>query len=102
MNSTILLPSGKPYRMAANNYYLGHARLLTMMALAMDAADDPPVNPSVPGPVLGNTLRSYLSDATGAWLYQEYAMFGVEYANPIRPSRSMMIRPARPPVRLVK
>jgi hypothetical protein len=75
-NSTILLPGGKPYRMAANNYYLSHARLLTMMALAIDAADDPPVNPSLPGPVLGNTLRSYLNDATGAWLYQEYAMFG--------------------------
>jgi len=75
-NSTILLPGGKPYRMAANNYYLGHARLLTMMALAIDAADDPPVNPSLPGPVLGNSLRSYLSDAVGAWLYQEYAMFG--------------------------
>lgn len=75
-DSTSLLPGGKPYRLAANNYYLGHARLLTMMALAIDPGDDPPVNASLPASALGNTLRSYIADATGAWLYQEYAMFG--------------------------
>ena len=36
----------QPYRMASNNYYLGHARLLTMMALSIDPGDDPPVNGS--------------------------------------------------------
>ena len=35
-NSAQLLPGNQPYRMASNNYYLGHARLLTMMALCMD------------------------------------------------------------------
>lgn len=75
-NSTALLPGDRPYRLAANNYYLGHARLLTMMALAVDPGDDPAVNPSLPTSSLGNTLRSYIGDATGAWLYQEYAMFG--------------------------
>jgi hypothetical protein len=62
--------------MAANNYYLGHARLVTMMALSMDAADDPPVDPAKPASELGNSLRSYIADATGAWLCQEFAMFG--------------------------
>ncbi len=76
INDLQLLPNNQPYRMAANNYYLGHARLLTMMALTMDPTDDPPVDASQPSSQLGNTLRSYLNDANGAWLYQEYAMFG--------------------------
>ena len=62
--------------MAANNYYLGHARLLTMISLAIDPADDPAVTPGVPVSQLGNSLRSYIADANGAWLYQEWAMFG--------------------------
>ena len=62
--------------MAANNYYLAHARLMTMMALAIDPGDDPAVSSRPAGNELGNTLRSYLADALGAWLYQEYAMFG--------------------------
>ena len=76
MNDPQLLPNDLPYRMAANNYYLGHARLLTMMALSIDPADDPPLNSSAPESQLGNTLRSYILDANGAWLYQEFAMFG--------------------------
>ena len=75
-NSLQLLPNNLPYRMAANNYYLGHARLLTMMSLVMDPADDPPAAPGVAPSQLGNTLRSYILDATGAWLYQEFAMYG--------------------------
>ncbi len=76
VNSTQLLPGGKPYRMASNNYYLGHARLLTMMALAFDPSEDPLVNTAQPASQLGNTLRSYILNANGAWLYQEYAMMG--------------------------
>jgi hypothetical protein len=76
VNSPKLLPGNRPYRMAANNYYLGHARLLTMMALSIDPSDDPPVNPNAPTAQPGNTLREYISNATGAWLYQEFAMFG--------------------------
>jgi hypothetical protein len=79
-NSFQLFPGNQPYRMASNNYYLGHARLLTMMALAIDPSDDPPVNPNIPAAQLGNTLRSYLADATGAWLYQEFAMMGDQTA----------------------
>ena len=75
-NDPQLLPNNAPYRMAANNYYLGHARLLTMMALSIDPNDDPPLNSGAPGSLLGNTLRSYIPDANGAWLYQEFAMFG--------------------------
>lgn len=76
MKSHALLPNGNAYRMAANNYYSGHAQLLTLMALSLDPADDPAINPSHPVSVLGNSLRSYIADATGAWLYQQYAMFG--------------------------
>ncbi len=76
INDPHLLPNNQPYRMAANNYYLGHARLLTMMALSIDPDDDPPVNGSHPRAQLGNTLRSYILNANGAWLYQEFAMFG--------------------------
>jgi hypothetical protein len=77
-NSATLLGngSGDAYRMAANNYYLGHARLVTLMALAFDPADDGAVNPASPLGLLGNSLRSYIANATGAWLYQEFAMLG--------------------------
>lgn len=76
VNSTALIPGGDAYRMAANNYYLGHARLLTLMSLSFDPIDDPAINPSQPLSVQGNSLRSYINDATGAWLYQQFAMFG--------------------------
>lgn len=44
VNSASLLPAGNAYRMAASNYYLGHARSVTMMSLCID----PAVNPAVP------------------------------------------------------
>ena len=75
-DASVLLPHNAAYRMAANNYYLSHARLMTMLALVIDPQDDPPLNPGVPESSPTNSLRSYLSIATGAWLYQEYAMFG--------------------------
>ena len=64
------------YRTAANNYYLSHAENLMLMAMVMDPADDPPVDPSQPASQLGNSMRSYITDYFGAWLYQEYSMFG--------------------------
>jgi len=82
MNDLSLLPNNLPYRMASNNYYLGHARLLTLMALSLDPADDPPLNSSEPAAVLGNSMRSYIQNATGAWLYQEFAMMGDPAAGP--------------------
>jgi Divergent InlB B-repeat domain len=75
-NSLALLPNNKAYRMASNNYYLAHARTLTMMGLVLDPADDPPVNTGTPAAVFGNSLRSYINDGTGAWLYEIYAMMG--------------------------
>ena len=76
MNSPALLPGGNAMRVAANNYYGGHARLITLMSLCIDPADDPAVTASTPPSILGNSLRSYIPDATGAWLYQQFAMFG--------------------------
>jgi len=76
MNNAALLPGGAAYRMAANNYYQAHARLLTLMALSFDPADDPSLDTNSPPALLGNSLRSYILDATGAWLYQQFAMFG--------------------------
>ena len=75
-SSAQLLQGNKPYRMASNNYYLGHARLITMMSLCIDPSDDPVVNTSLPASQMGNTLRSYILNANGAWLYQEFAMMG--------------------------
>src|SRR5208337_994955 len=42
----------------------------------IDPGDDPPLNSTLPATQLGNTLRSYILNATGAWLYQEFAMMG--------------------------
>src|SRR5258708_16715711 len=50
MNSLQLLPNNQPYRMAANNYYLGHARLLTMMPLSVDPNHHPPLPGPPPSP----------------------------------------------------
>jgi len=77
INSHSLIGNGSgAYRMASNNYYLGHARILTTMALCIDPSDDPVINTSKNASTLGNTLRSYILNATGAWLYQDYAMMG--------------------------
>src|SRR5260370_24393017 len=52
-----LLPNNHPYRMASNNYYLCHARLLTMMALKIDPDDEPPLNATDPASRPVNPLR---------------------------------------------
>lgn len=62
-------------RKALNNYYSGHARSVAMLSLALDAADDPVLDPALPVSALGNSLRSYLFNATGAWLYQQYSQY---------------------------
>jgi hypothetical protein len=64
----------KRLRWAANNYFTGHIRQLVTYGLSLDPADDPPLDPSKPEKELGNTLRSYLDNAIGAWLYMSYAM----------------------------
>ncbi|MGK3994064.1 hypothetical protein [Sorangium sp. So ce1024] len=75
MNDPALLRDRLQLRWAANNFYLGHLRQVTLMSLAMDDADDRPLDPSAPPEALGNTLRSYRANATGAWLYQAFAVF---------------------------
>lgn len=72
-NNSQLLQGGA--RGAANNYFSGHMRNLTMMTLAMDPADDPPVDPNKPITQFGNTLRSYLDNVLGEWLYEQYALY---------------------------
>lgn len=62
-------------RWILNNYYAGHARNLTLMSLSIDAANDAPLNANLHYSALGNSLRSYIYNATGAWLYQEYAQY---------------------------
>ena len=76
MNSLALFPNGQPNRYASNNYFLAHERTLTMMGLALDPADDPPVNPALAPSAIGNTERSYILLGNGAWLYETYAMMG--------------------------
>lgn len=58
VNDPALLADKSQVRWAGNNYYTAHMRNLGMLALALDAADDP-----------NNQLRNYLQNATGAWLY---------------------------------
>ncbi len=77
-------------RWILNNYYSGHARNLTFMALAMDAIDDAPLDPNIHYSALGNSLRSYIFNATGAWLYQQYA----QYENPEIVSTDYNVSPA--------
>ena len=58
-----LLADTEQLRWALNNYYHGHARHVTLMSLALDPSEDP-----------GGTLTGHVANATGAWLYQIYAL----------------------------
>jgi len=62
VNSAQLLPGNQPYWMAANNYYIGHARLLTMMALSIDPASRCAMSAS-----FVRTTRDPTSRTTGSW-----------------------------------
>lgn len=57
-NDPILISDIDAVRWSGNNYYTAHMRNMGMMALAFDPADDP-----------DGALTSYLTQATGAWLY---------------------------------
>lgn len=57
-NDPVLLSDRSLVRWSGNNYYAAHMRNMGLMALALDPADDP-----------DGTLRAYLDNATGAWLY---------------------------------
>ncbi|KAG2432062.1 hypothetical protein HYH02_013130 [Chlamydomonas schloesseri] len=72
INSPLLL-ANKGFRNIANNYASAHGRNLAYMALSIDPADDPVKDPKLGESYIGNTLRSYVYDVTGAWLYQKFA-----------------------------
>ncbi len=74
-NDPQLLSDSIQLRSALNNYYTGHMRNIALCALSIDANNDSPVNPALPATLLGNTLRSYITNATGAWLYQQFAVY---------------------------
>ncbi|AIE83952.1 hypothetical protein OP10G_0584 [Fimbriimonas ginsengisoli Gsoil 348] len=65
-NPTLLASKGA-LRWAGNNYYDNHARQIGMMAMAMDLADDVP---AAAGDPPAGTLRDFIGNVTGAWLYQ--------------------------------
>lgn len=70
-------PNAMPdLRDVTNNYYSGHFKNLVLLALCMDAADDPPADSAKDPMVLGNTLRSYIPYLQNVWLKQMYAMYG--------------------------
>ncbi len=58
VNDPVLVSDPSLVRWAGNNYYVAHMRNMGMMALALDAADDP-----------DGALGAYAANATGAWLY---------------------------------
>ncbi len=57
-NDPVLIDTPAKVRTAANNYFTAHMRNIGLMAMCMDSDDDP-----------GNTLRNYIDNATGSWLY---------------------------------
>ncbi len=57
-NDPALVADRHGVRWSLNNYYLAHARNLGLMALALDARDDP-----------GNRLRRHVSDVVDQWLF---------------------------------
>lgn len=71
-NSSVLLSNKLAIRYAANNYSLGHMRMITLMSLCLDAGDD---IPTTAGEAAAGALRAYIGNATGAWLYLEYAAY---------------------------
>jgi hypothetical protein len=58
LNDPALISDTANVRWALNNYYIGHARNLGLMAMALDPRDDP-----------ANQVRSHLRRMTGTWLY---------------------------------
>jgi len=58
VNDPVLIRDKTMLRWSLNNFYTSHMRNIGLMSMALDPSDDP-----------GNILRSYLRNATGAWLY---------------------------------
>ena len=84
-------PNGK-LRWAGNNYFAAHMKNLGLMALALDPEDDAPKDPSQPDTAVGNTVRSYLQVATGAYLYMidHFYRHGGKQEDPKGPSQGFL------------
>jgi hypothetical protein len=57
-NDPALIADQRSVRYSLNNYYIAHARNMGLMAMALDASDDP-----------GGKLRSQIKQVTGSWLF---------------------------------
>jgi hypothetical protein len=66
VNSTAITASATRNRWASNNYYCNHARQVGMLAMALDDTDDIPSKASDPK---SGSLRKFVGNAIGAWLY---------------------------------
>jgi hypothetical protein len=75
VNDSRLIADTKRLRWTADNYFTSHMRQIVFYSLALDAADDPPIDSSAPASKLGNSLHSYFDNAVGAWLYDQYAVY---------------------------
>ena len=75
VNSSTLLNNVEQNKWAGNNYYNGHMRNLTLMALSLDAADDAGDPNTINSDGSANCVRAYIKDAIGAWMYMLYAEY---------------------------
>ncbi|MBI3721269.1 MAG: hypothetical protein HY248_01845, partial [Fimbriimonas ginsengisoli] len=66
VNDPSIAASAHDIRWSTNNYYSNHARHIGLLSMALDAADDVPAAASDPA---AGTLRRYVGNAIGAWLY---------------------------------
>ncbi|MCE9579399.1 MAG: hypothetical protein K8W52_40125 [Deltaproteobacteria bacterium] len=70
----ILVADRAQVRWAGNNYATAHMRNIGLMAMALDAADDP-----------GDALRGRLDNAIGAWLYKVDELLRTDAAGGLSP-----------------
>jgi hypothetical protein len=66
VNDPSLVDTARKVRWATNNYYTNHARTVGLLSMALDAGDDVPATLSDPP---AGTLRRFVGNAIGAWLY---------------------------------
>jgi len=82
VNDPALTTTKRQVAWSANNYYLNHMRQIGMMSMALDAADDIPAMATDPA---AGTLRRFVGNAIGAWLYQVKANESAYSAGGIAP-----------------
>ena len=80
LETEALVKDPRKRRYALNNYFASHTRNIGLMAMALDAADDPEE-----AAVRYRSLRGYLKNATGAWLYMVDAALRKDAAGGLAP-----------------